>query len=87
MLQYPLGALLGGTFVTYDLQRLNLLSEQEVYAVQRTNIEYGHKVMARMVSENIVRGDKNDFSKLITYLKTHSDTKYLVEYYEKKCKF
>ena len=85
LLQYPLGALLDIS-VMNDLQRLHLLSERELHGIQRTNMKYGHQIMARMVSENIIRGDKNDFSKLITYLKSHSDIKYLVQYMEKRCK-
>ena len=69
-----------------DLQRLHLLSERELHGIQRTNMKYGHQIMSRMVSENIIRGDKNDFSKLITYLKSHSDIKYLVQHMEKRCK-
>ena len=85
LLQYPLGVLVDIS-VVYDLQRLHLLSQQEVNGIIRTNKKYCHKVIARMVSENIIRGEKNDFSKLITYLKSHSDIKYLVQYFEKKCK-
>ena len=84
LLHYPLGALVDIS-VVYNLQRLHLLSQQEVNGILRTNTEYCDKVIARMVSENIIRGEKNDFSKLITYLKSHSDIQYLVQYFEKKC--
>ena len=86
MLQYPLNALIHHILVAHDLQRLHLLSEQEVNGIQHLNIKYRHQVTARMVSENIIRGDKNDFCILITYLKSHSDIKYLIQYWEKKCK-
>ena len=85
LLHYPLDLLVDISFV-YDLQLLHLLSKQEVKGIIRTNTKYCDKVIARMVSENIIRGDKNDFSKLITYLKSYSDIKYIVQYFEKKCK-
>ena len=85
LLQCHVHVLTDYTNIVYDL-RLPLLSEQEVNAIDRTRIIARGHVYARMLSENIIRGDKNDLATLITYLKSDSSLKHMAEYWEIICK-
>ena len=76
--------------IARDLRKLNLLSRNDVKVIKSTHGLYdsnGIKMIAMMVSDNIVNGDKNDYSKFITYLKTFPGIKHLVEYLDRKCMF
>ena len=85
LLQCPVYVFIVHTDILYDL-RLPLLSEQEVNAIERMRMNDRGHMSARMLSENIIRGDKNDFSTVIRYLKFDPRLKYMVEYWEKICK-
>ena len=71
---------------TADLRKINLLSQNEAKIVKYTHDRFYRRIMvAMMVSDNIINGDKNDFSKLITYLKTLPEIKHLVQYLDRQC--
>ena len=69
-----------------DLHKINLLSQNEADIIKYTDQRFYRLIMvAMMVSDNIINGDKNDFSKLSTYLKTLPETKHLVQYLDRQC--
>ena len=89
LLQYPLLIMLQPLeeeVVVEDLQQLHLLSQKEVDVIKTAEIHFTFKLTARMVSETIINGDKIDFLKLNSYLKSYKHLAYLVEYWEKICK-
>ena len=65
-----------------DLHQLHLLSQKEVDVIKTAEAVYHHKLIARMVSETIINGEKNDFSKLTSYLKSYEHLGHLVKYWE-----
>ena len=74
--------------IARDLLRLNLLSPNEVNVINSTYGLYDHNginMIAMMVSDNIINGDKNEFSKFSTYLKTLPAMKHFVEYLDRQC--
>ena len=87
MLQYSLYDMVAGmddiSHLVRDLHKINLLSQNEVKVISTRH--FSNCIFAMMVSDNVVNGDKNDFSKLSTYLKTIPGIKYLVQYFERKC--
>ena len=69
-----------------DLHKINLLSQNEVKIIKYTDGKtYRRILLVMMVSDNIMNGDKNDFSKLSTYLKTLPEIKHLVQYFDRQC--
>ena len=90
-LRYPLNHIIATITnldkVVNDLYQLNLLSQNEVEAIKSTDRAIYHKMIAIMVSGTIINGDQNDFSKFTTYLQSYPVIKYLVQYWEKICKF
>ena len=70
-----------------DLHKINLLSQNEAKIIKYTNGQLMHRcfMVVMMVSDNIINGDKNDFSKLSTYLKTLPEIKHLVQYLDRQC--
>ena len=71
--------------IASDLHKINLLSQNELNVVKSTNGQiHSLTMMVIMVSDNIINGDKNDFSKLSTYLKTLPERKRLVQYLDRK---
>ena len=90
LLRYPLSIIINSVLdvsaVMHDLCQLNLLSRNEVEVIKRTAMEFHHKLIAIMVLETILRGDKKDFSKLTTYLQSYSDIMYVIQYWEEICK-
>ena len=72
--------------ITSDLHKLNLLSQNEVKIIKSTVGQmYSVTMITMMVSYKVINGDKNDFSKLSTYLKTLPEIKRLVQYLDRKC--
>ena len=72
-----------------DLHKINLLSQNEAKIIKYTDGQqiYRSFMVIMMVSDNIINGDKNDFSKLSTYLKTLPEIKQLVQYLDRQCMF
>ena len=70
--------------IVRDLHKINLLSHNEVKVIS-THSFSRLRMIVMMVSDNVINGDKNDFSKLSTYLKTLPDIKHLVQYLDRKC--
>ena len=70
-----------------DLHKKNLLSQNEAKIIKYTDGEqkYRNFMVIMMVSNNIINGDKNDFSKFSTFLKTLPEIKHLVQYLDRKC--
>ena len=70
-----------------DLHKINLLSQNEAKIIKYTDGKqiYRDFMVVMMVSNNIINGDKNDFSKFSTYLKTLPEIKHLVQYLDRKC--
>ena len=86
LLQYPLLVMLKKIEVVVlieDLHQLHLLGQKEIDVIKTAKTFYPHKLITRMVSETIINGDKNDFSKLTSYLKSYKYLAYLAEYWEK----
>ena len=87
LLRYPLSMMLKHRdYITHDLYQLNLINLNELEIISTTDNMFHHKMIATMVSETIINGDKSDFSKFTTYLQSYSDIKYLVQYWRKMCK-
>ena len=88
MLQYSLYDMVADmddiSHLVRDLHKINLLSQNEVKVVISTR-HFSNGIFAMMVSDNVVNGDKNDFSKFNTYLKTIPWIKHLLQYLERKC--
>ena len=69
-----------------ELHKIHLLSQNEAKIIKSTEGRiYSLNMIAMMVSDNIINGDKNDFSKLSTYLKTFPEIKHLVQYLDGQC--
>ena len=89
LLQYPVGyviaALRNNDGILHDLYQINLLSEKQMKLINNTSIVNKYGVLSIMMSENILNGDKNDFSKLTAYLESYSSVKYVVQYWKKIC--
>ena len=90
LLQYRLFDMLScGNDVAHieDLHKINLLSQNEAKILKYRNGQLMHCrfMLVMMVSDNIINGDKNDFSKLSTYLKTLPEIKHLVQYLDRQC--
>ena len=71
--------------IVHDLYQIYLLSEKQVKVINNTSIDIKYGVLSIMMSENILNGDKNDFSKLTAYLEGYSVVKYVVQYWKKIC--
>ena len=88
LLQYPLLIMflkLELDVLMEDLHQLHLLSQKEVGVIETAEIFVynAFQLIARMVMETIINGDKIDFLKLISYLKSYKHLAYLAEYWEK----
>ena len=89
LLQYPMDKMffkIDLVVLMEDLHQLHLLSQKEMDVIITFKTIYSHKLITRMVSETIINGDKNDFFKLTSYLKSYKNLVYLAEYWEKLSK-
>ena len=69
-----------------DLHKINLLSQNEANIIKYTDGKIYRRIMVvMMVSDKIINGDKNDFSKLSIYLKTLPQINHLVQYFDRQC--
>ena len=71
--------------IASDLHKINLLSQNEMKVIKSTHGSMCQRILIEvMVSDNVINGEKNDFYKLSTYLKTHPTIKLLVQYLDRK---
>ena len=69
-----------------NLHKINLLDQNEAKIIKYTDGQIYRRIMvAMMVSDTIINGDKNDFSKLSKYLKTLPEIKLLIQYLDRQC--